>query len=99
VQFHQLIYDLDDRPRLGEMIAGLLRRVDRYWLSHGLMLKHREEFEAEHRGLLGTLARRDPEQAALLLERHLTTAAERLVTELTAGGEAPIAVAQSAGSR
>jgi DNA-binding GntR family transcriptional regulator len=99
VQFHQLIYDLDDRPRLGEMIAGLLRRVDRYWLSHGLMLKHREEFEAEHRALLGTLARRDPEQAVLLLERHLTTAAERLVTELTAGAEAPVAVAQSAGSR
>lgn len=99
VQFHQLIYDLDDRPRLGEMIAGLLRRVDRYWLSYGLMLKHRDEFEAEHRVLLGTLARRDPEQAATLLERHLRRAAERLVAELTAEPEAPPAVAQSAGSR
>lgn len=98
VQFHQLIYDLDDRPRLGEMIAGLLRRVDRYWLSHGLMLKHRDEFEAEHRALLGTLARRDPERAAALLERHLRTAAERLVAELAAGGEAAGVVAQSAGS-
>lgn len=99
VQFHQLIYNLGDRPRLGEMIAGLLRRVDRYWLSHGLMLKHRAEFEVEHRGLLGTLARRDAEQATVLLERHLTTASERLVAELAAEAALPPVVAGAAGSR
>lgn len=99
VQFHQLVYHLDGRPRLGEMIAGLLRRVDRYWLSHGLMLKHRAEFEAEHRELLSALARRDADAAATLLERHLTGACERLVAELAvAPGEAP-AVARAAGSR
>jgi DNA-binding GntR family transcriptional regulator len=82
VEFHQLIYCLDDRPRLGEMIAGLLRRVDRYWLSHGLMLSHRAEFEAEHRGLLGAVEQRDAEAAAALLQRHLTGAAEHLVAGL-----------------
>lgn len=82
VEFHQLIYCLDDRPRLGEMIAGLLRRVDRYWLSHGLMLTHRVEFEAEHRGLLAAVERRDAEAAAALLQRHLTGAAEHLVAGL-----------------
>jgi DNA-binding GntR family transcriptional regulator len=98
VQFHQLIYNLHDRPRLGEMIAGLLRRVDRYWLSHGLMLKHRAEFEAEHRGLLGMLALRDADQAAVLLQRHLATASERLVAELAAETPPPV-VARAAGSR
>jgi DNA-binding GntR family transcriptional regulator len=82
VEFHQLIYCLDDRPRLGEMIAGLLRRVDRYWLSHGLMLSHRAEFEADHRGLLGAVERRDADAAAGLLQRHLTGAAEHLVAGL-----------------
>jgi DNA-binding GntR family transcriptional regulator len=82
VEFHQLIYCLDDRPRLGEMIAGLLRRVDRYWLSHGLMLSHRAEFEADHRGLLGAVERRDAEAAAGLLQLHLTGAAEHLVAGL-----------------
>ncbi len=82
VDFHQLIYFLDDRPRLGEMIAGLLRRVDRYWLSHGLMLTHRVEFEQEHRQLLAAVERRDPDAAAALLQQHLTGAADRLVSEL-----------------
>ena len=99
VQFHQLVYHLDDRPRLGEMIAGLLRRVDRYWLSHGLMLKHRVEFEAEHRELLSALARRDADAAVSLLERHLTVASERLVAELAAGPGEPEVVARAAGSR
>ena len=82
VDFHELIYALDDRPRLREMIDGLLRRVDRYWLSHGLMLKYRREFEQEHRALLDALTRRDADQAALLLERHLDGASQRLVAEL-----------------
>lgn len=84
VAFHQLIYHLDDRPRLGEVIAGLLRRVDRYWLSHGLMLTHRSEFEREHRELLAALERRDADGAAALLERHLTGAAEHLAVEVEA---------------
>ncbi|MGH7628008.1 MAG: GntR family transcriptional regulator [Gemmatimonadales bacterium] len=84
VEFHQLVYHLDDRPRLGEMIAGLLRRVDRYWLSHGLMLTHRREFEREHRELLAALEGRDADGAAALLERHLTGAAEHLAVELEA---------------
>ncbi len=88
VEFHQLIYFLDDRPRLGEMIAGLLRRVDRYWLSYGLMLTHRAEFEAEHRLLLAAVERRDAEGAAALLQRHLTGAAELLVFELEAEAKA-----------
>ena len=88
VEFHQLIYFLDDRPRLGEMIVGLLRRVDRYWLSHGLMLTHRAEFEPEHRQLLAAVERRDADAAAALLQRHLTGAAELLVSELEAEARA-----------
>ncbi len=88
VEFHQLVYHLDDRPRLGEMIAGLLRRVDRYWLSHGLMLTHRRAFEREHRELLATLERRDPDAAVALLERHLTGAAELLASQLEAEARA-----------
>jgi len=99
VDFHQLIYDLGARPRLGEMITGLLRRVDRYWLVHGLMLKYREEFEREHRALLAALERRDSERASALLERHLAGASRRLVAELAAGDgtAAPVAEETAAG--
>ena len=82
VEFHEAIYGLDDRPRLQELITGLLRRVDRYWLSHGLMLKHRETFDREHRGLLEALERRDGDAAAVLLERHLIGAAGHLIHEM-----------------
>ncbi|HEU5170205.1 MAG TPA: GntR family transcriptional regulator [Gemmatimonadales bacterium] len=93
VEFHQAVYDLDDRPRLGELIAGLLRRVDRYWLSHGLMLKYRGEFEREHRQLLAALERRDADGAATVLGQHLAGASGRLVAELE--GEARAAEAMA----
>jgi len=82
VDFHELIYALEDRPRLHELIAGLLRRVDRYWLSHGLMLRYREEFELEHRLLLEALVSREPDRAAKLLGEHLSGAAELLISEM-----------------
>jgi len=88
VEFHQVIYDLEDRPRLKELIEGLLRRVDRYWLSHGLMLKYRETFDREHRELLAAVASRNAEQAAQVLDDHLTDACGLLVRELEGpGGE------------
>jgi DNA-binding GntR family transcriptional regulator len=99
VEFHQLIYDLGARPRLGEIIAGLLRRVDRYWLSHGLMLKYRDEFDREHRALLSALERRDSERAAALLERHLADASRRLVAELAAVPDSSGPVAERTAAR
>ncbi|HXI19976.1 MAG TPA: FCD domain-containing protein, partial [Gemmatimonadales bacterium] len=84
VDFHRLVYALEDRPRLRELIDGLLRRVDRYWLSHGLMLKHRERFEREHRVLLAALEARDADRAASVLSAHLAGASELLVSELGA---------------
>ncbi len=99
VEFHQLMYDLIRRPQLGEMIAGLLRRVDRYWLTHGLMLKYRDEFEREHRALLAALERRDAEGASALLERHLAGASRRLVAELAAGKGGDGVVAQETAAR
>jgi len=83
VDFHRLVYGLEHRPRLREMIDGLLRRVDRYWLTHGLMLRHRHVFEREHRALLAAVRVRDADLAARLLGAHLAGAAELLVTELT----------------
>jgi DNA-binding GntR family transcriptional regulator len=84
VEFHQTIYDLEDRPRLKELIEGLLRRVDRYWLSHGLMLKHRDTFDREHRDLLAAVASGNAEVAARVLDAHLTDACGLLVAELEA---------------
>jgi DNA-binding GntR family transcriptional regulator len=88
VDYHQLIYDLEGRPRLHELIAGLLRRVDRYWLTHGLMLKHRREFEQEHRALLAAISARDADRAAALLGEHLVGASEYLIAELDAANQA-----------
>ncbi len=82
VEFHELIYALEGRPRLHELIAGLLRRVDRYWLSHGLMLRHRSEFEQEHRALLGAVAQGDAVGAGRCLQGHLAGASRLLIAEM-----------------
>lgn len=82
VDFHRLVYALDDRPRMDELITGLLRRVDRYWTLHGLMLKHRDTFDREHRGILEALLHRDGDVAAHILEQHLAGAASLLIHAL-----------------
>jgi DNA-binding GntR family transcriptional regulator len=86
VDFHQQIYALQDRPRLDELIGGLLNRVDRYWTLHGLMLKHRATFEREHRAILAALAERNGTAAAALLEAHLAGAAALLIGEISRAG-------------
>lgn len=91
VEFHELIYGLEDRPRMQELIDGLLRRVDRYWLIHGLMLTYRERFEREHRAILAALGERDAARAGELLEAHLAGAAELLVRKIEAGETATAA--------
>ncbi len=80
VEFHQLIYDLDQRPHMRELIDGLLRRVDRYWLIQGLMLRHRATFDREHRALLAAIRQQDGPRAAAILEAHLAGAATLLAT-------------------
>lgn len=82
VDFHQRIYALNDRPRMDELIAGLLRRVDRYWTLYGIMLRHRSTFDLEHREILAGLYQRDADLAAERLERHLAGAAALLIGEL-----------------
>ena len=86
VDFHQQIYALHDRPRLDELIGGLLNRVDRYWTLHGLMLKHRATFEREHRAILAALAERNATAAAELLDAHLAGAAALLIGEISRAG-------------
>jgi len=84
MEFHSLVYHLDDRPRFQELITELLRRVDRYWLSYSLMLKYRDVFEREHRALLAALTARDADRAVALLDAHLVGACERLIAEIEA---------------
>ena len=90
MEFHTLVYHLAERPRLQELITELLRRVDRYWMSYGLMLKYRHEFESEHRHLLDALSTRDAGRAETLLVAHLNGACERLIAEIekAEGGDA-----------
>lgn len=82
VDFHQRIYALSDRPRMDELIAGLLRRVDRYWALYGLMLTHRGTFDREHREILDALSQRNADLAAERLAAHLAGAAGLLIGEL-----------------
>ena len=88
VDFHKVIYALDGRPRLQEMIDGLLRRVDRYWLIRGLMLRHRATFDREHRMLLAAVRERDAARAGWVLETHLAGAASLLAEAVENGGAA-----------
>jgi len=87
MEFHSLVYHLDDRPRFQELITELLRRVDRYWLSYSLMLKYRDSFEKEHRALLAALTARDAERAVALLDAHLVGACDRLIAEIEAADQ------------
>ena len=87
VDFHQLMYDLDQRPQMRDLIEGLLRRVDRYWLIQGHMLRHRATFEREHRALLAALRERDADRAAQVLEAHLAGAAALLASAVERSGE------------
>ena len=90
MEFHTLVYHLDQRPRLQELITELLRRVDRYWMSYGLMLKYRTAFETEHRELLTAISARDAARAESLLAAHLHGACDRLIAEIekAEGGDA-----------
>jgi DNA-binding GntR family transcriptional regulator len=67
---------------MDELIAGLLRRVDRYWALHGVMLKHRGIFEREHRAILAALYDHNAAAAGELLEAHLAGAAGLLIGEI-----------------
>lgn len=82
MEFHTLMYHLDLRPRLQDLITELLRRVDRYWMSYGLMLKYRTRFDTEHRDMLAALSSRDGERAEKLLGAHLRGACDRLIAEI-----------------
>ena len=82
MEFHTLVYHLDERPRLQELITELLRRVDRYWMSYGLMLKYRAAFDREHRELLAAVSARDAARAESLLAAHLHGASDRLIAEI-----------------
>jgi DNA-binding GntR family transcriptional regulator len=82
LDFHRILYGLEERPRLRELIDGLLARVDRYWLVHGLSQRDRKAFEADHRALLAAVRARDGERAARLLAQHLGGAAEKLCLAL-----------------
>lgn len=90
MEFHTLVYHLDERPRLQELITELLRRVDRYWMSYGLMLKYRAAFDTEHRELLAAVSARDAARAESLLAAHLHGACDRLIAEIekAEGGDA-----------
>jgi DNA-binding GntR family transcriptional regulator len=82
VEFHEQIYALENRPRMEELINGLLRRVDRYWTLYGLMLRYRDIFDREHRAILEALYQRDADLAAARLEAHLAGAARLLIGAL-----------------
>ncbi|HXW96808.1 MAG TPA: FCD domain-containing protein, partial [Gemmatimonadales bacterium] len=56
-----------------------------YWLTHGIMLKHRRTFEREHRALLAAIGDRDADRAARLLEEHLAGAAQHLISAIDEG--------------
>jgi DNA-binding GntR family transcriptional regulator len=46
------------------------------------MLKHRRQFEAEHRQLLAAITARNASRAVSLLTEHLEGASDRLIAEL-----------------
>jgi len=80
--FHVTLYAPARRPRLVSLIDTLRTNVDRYHRIYISLLHHKPQSQREHRRILEACQRRRTPEATRALERHLSTAARRLVSYL-----------------
>ena len=83
-QFHSTIYDHARAPILADL-------ADRLWLRFGPSLRvmcgrfGTQSFPDRHKDVIDALRKRDPELAALAMERDVTQGMDQVVTGLEEG--------------
>ncbi len=85
MEFHALLYRLEARPRLQNIIVGLRNHVERYHHIYGIAVQQRQDFEADHRALLAACRQGDAQLAAQTLRQHLEHTANYLLQALAEG--------------
>lgn len=84
-QFHQVLYQGADRPRLLSMIQILHNNVERYMRLYLATMNFHEQSQQEHRELLAACAGKDILQAQTVLRRHMLAASGSLCEYLNHG--------------
>nr|NSL47705.1 GntR family transcriptional regulator [Dendrosporobacter quercicolus DSM 1736] len=84
-QFHQVLYQGADRPRLLSMIQILHNNVERYMRLYLATMNFHEQSQQEHRELLAACAGKDILQAQTVLRRHMLAASGSLCEYLHHG--------------
>ncbi|WP_181706788.1 GntR family transcriptional regulator [Chthonobacter rhizosphaerae] len=87
-EFHTIINEASDWPRLVETIDQFRSNVERY-VRYYLRTRGREQSQLEHWQLYEACARRDSAAAAAMIEQHLQNTADALIGAIGAGEAAP----------
>ncbi|MDU4961672.1 MAG: GntR family transcriptional regulator [Sporomusaceae bacterium] len=81
-QFHEILYQAADRPKLLALLKTLHNNVERYMRLYLSTMQYQEKSQAEHRALLAACRDRDIDRAQQLLRTHMANASSSLATYL-----------------
>jgi len=79
-QFHRAIYSSAGRPRQLNIIEGLWKNAARYSSLLRLNGQHFEQSQSEHWALVKAISRGDVEEACSILDNHLTSALDEILS-------------------
>lgn len=82
-QFHKILYQGANKPRLLNLIQVMHNNVERYMRLYLSTLHYQEKSQAEHRKLLAACALCDVKTAQKVLEKHMEDASKHLIRYLT----------------
>jgi len=77
-QFHEILYQAANRPKLLSLIQNMHNNVERYMRIYLSTMHYQEKSQKEHRLLLDACAKRDVKAAHKLLRKHMTDAKHNL---------------------
>jgi DNA-binding GntR family transcriptional regulator len=85
-EFHSILYEPAQRPRLLATIRSLHQNVERYLHQELNVMDNLKESQREHRELLDYVSRGDVEAACGLICKHIAEPGHELVAHLEAAG-------------
>ncbi len=78
-QFHEILYQAADRPKLLSLIKTMHNNVERYMRLYLFAMHYQAKSQEEHRMLLEACMQKDIEKAQALLRKHMVDASNSLV--------------------
>lgn len=82
-EFHAILYDPANMPRLMEWVKTLHFNVSRYLIIYLAGMDYQNQSQNEHRQILSACRQGDVQTAANLLQQHLQLASKHLMTFLS----------------